>query len=725
MTEKQLKKLLEKLTLDEKIDMIHGESFFRAKGVPRLGIPAFTFSDGPMGVRPDYEDDEWEKIGNSDDYSSYLMSNTALASTFNRKLAYETGKILGAESRARGKDMILGPGVNIQRSPLCGRNFEYFSEDPYLSGEMAAPYIKGVQENDVSACVKHYAVNNQELARNKVDTYVSDRALYEIYLPAFRKAVEAGTLGIMGSYNKLRGSYCSHHPVLVDQILRKDWKFDGIMVSDWGSVMDTVEGGNSGIDSDMRTTANFDQYPFANPLKKAIADGLVPIEKVDEKVYHILNVMNRLHMLDGERKAGTYNAVDTATKLQKAAEESIVLLKNDKGLLPLNQKKVKKLLVIGDNANRTHALGGGSAEIKALYEVSPLLGLKMFLGGNTEVRFEQGYYCYVIGSAWEKDANSQGSVGGNPPVMLSKREIAQLNKIYLEDAIEACKEADAVIFIGGINHDYDVEGKDKSDMRLPNNQDQVIKELLKVRPDMIVTMMAGSPVDMHEWADDVNTLLTYSYNGMRGGYALAEVLFGACNPSGKLPVTFPLTLKDSPAHKLGTFGKIDKVNYKEDIYLGYRFFDTYDVKPAFAFGHGLSYTRFKFGKVAVEMKDKVKENITEKTGKLSDLQIKVSLPIKNTGSSDGACTALFFVRAIDSKIERPNKELKGFDKQMIKKGEEKTFTAKLDASSFAYYDEGRKCFVASAGTYEICVAFAADDVRSVAKVKLTREYCGK
>lgn len=710
MTENRIKELINEMTIDEKIGMIHGEAFFRAAGVERLGIPSFTYSDGPMGVRPDHEDAEWEKLGNSDDYSSYLMSNTALASTFNREIAYETGSILGSEARARGKDMILGPGVNIHRSPLCGRNFEYMSEDPYLSAEMAVPYIKGVQENDVSACVKHYALNNQETARHKVDTYVSDRALYEIYLPAFRKAVEAGTYGIMGSYNQFRGQYCSHHELLVDQILRKEWGFDGIMVSDWGSVMDTVEGGNSGIDVDMRTTANFDEYPFAEPLKKAIAEGKVSEEKLNEKVYHILTIMNRLHMLDGERKPGSYNDLESQQKLQKGAEESIILLKNEDKLLPLDQKKIKKLLVIGDNGNRTHALGGGSAEIKALYEISPLLGLKMLLGGNTEVKFEQGYYCFVIGSAWERDVNSQGSVGGNPPVRLSQEEIDVLNEKYLANAIEACKDADAVIFVGGINHDFDVEGKDKTDMLLPCGQDHVIKELLKVRPDMIVTMLCGSPMDMHEWLPDVKTLLTYSYNGMRGGYALAEVLFGKCNPSGKLPMTLPMVLEDAPAHKLGEFGDADRVEYGEDIFVGYRYFDTYGVKPAFAFGHGLSYSEFTFS------------NLQAKVQSGDKLQVEVSLDITNDSKVDGQCTALIFTGQLESDIQRPEKELKGFEKKMIKAGMTEKYEVVLDAMSFSYYDEAKGCYVTKPGRYGICAAFAADDVRLVTEIVIDKEY---
>lgn len=720
MKHSELKTLCNNMTLDEKIGMIHGASFFKTKAVDHLNVPAFAFSDGPMGVRLEYEDADWFPKGYSDDFTSYLPSNTALASTFNPECAYESGKILGEEARGRGKDMILAPGINIHRSPLGGRNFEYMSEDPYLSGRMAVPFIKGVQKNDVSACVKHYALNNQETRRDDVDTYVSERALFEIYLPAFRAAVKEGhTLGLMGSYNKFRGTYCSYHQYLVNEILRREWGFEGIMVSDWGSIHDTVEAGLAGIDADMRATADFDEYYFADPLKKAVEEGIVPMEKLDEKIMHILHVMNELHMLDGERKAGTYNALSSGEKLLKTAEESIILLKNEDKLLPLDQKKIKKLLVIGDNANRMHALGGGSAEIKALYEISPLLGLKMLLGGNCEVIYEPGYYNYVVGNAWGKDANAQGA-GSNPLKKLSPEEADALDKKYLERAKAACLDADAVIFIGGLNHDHDVEGKDKDSMRLPNNQDQIIKELLKIRPDMIVTMIAGSPVDMHEWLPDVKTLLYYSYNGMQGGLAFAKVVFGQVNPSGKLTMTLPLALEDSPAHKLGEFPGGDQVHYHEDIYVGYRYFDTYKVKPAFAFGHGLSYTEFSFGAVSASVSEE--GGCENGVCTIPSLTVKASVPVSNTGDKDGAATVLFFIKPVDSPIKRPLKELRGFDKQFLNMGETKDFHAVFDAYSFSYYDEERKCYVTLPGDYEICAAYACDDVRSIARVTIEKEY---
>ncbi|MCR5654377.1 MAG: glycoside hydrolase family 3 C-terminal domain-containing protein, partial [Lachnospiraceae bacterium] len=643
MTNEQLSALIDELTIDEKIAMVHGATLFYTTPVERLGIPQFCFSDGPMGVRPEYQSSDWYLKGFTDDYVSYCMSNSALASTFNRSLAEEAGEIIGEETRGRKKDMILGPGINIQRTPICGRNFEYMSEDPYVSGEMAEYYIKGVQKHDVSACVKHYALNNQEEERNIVDTYVSRRALMEIYLPGFRKAVKQGkALGIMGSYNKFEGTYCSHHPYLIDEILRKSWGFDKLMVSDWGSIHDTTEAGNAGIDVDMRVTNDFDDYPFADPLKEAVASGAVSMEALNEKIAHILTTMDALHMFDykklakvnpifaplGEdengkkikRKHGRYNATSSGKKLLKAAEESIVLLKNEAGLLPLKQKKIKKFVIIGDNANRQHALGGGSAEIKALYEITPLLGIKMLLGGNTEVVYEPGYYNYVIGNAWGHDANGQGG-GLNPFHQPTQNEIDILNQRYLASAKKACKDADAVLFIGGLNHDHDVEGADRKSMTLPEDQDEIIEELLNVRPDMMVAMMAGSPVDMHKWADRVKTLLYFSYNGMQGGMALARVLFGKVNPSGKMPYTLPKVLGDAPAHKLGEYPGTDKtVHYNEDIFVGYRYYDAFQVDPLFAFGHGESYTDFTFGDLTLT------KTACEKNDIDGDISVTVTVP---------------------------------------------------------------------------------------------------
>ena len=396
MTKEKIEELISQLTLQEKIDMIHGNGCFCTKGVERLGIPPFVTSDGPRGVRKDFENDAFKELGLSYDYVSYLPCNTALAATWNRELAYATGKLLGKEARGRGKDMILAPGINIMRTPLCGRSFEYMGEDPYLVSEMVVPVVQGIEENDVSSCVKHFAVNNQETRRLDVDVEVSERALRELYLPGFEAAVKKGKAkGVMGAYNKLRGMHCCHNDYLLIDILRKEWGFEGITVSDWGGVHDTEEALMNGIDMEMSVTNNYDSYYMANPLLELIESGAVEQKtayaKIDEKVRHILHVMNELHMLDGKRKSGTYNDYQDKAVLRQTARESVVLLKNNNHILPLDKKKIKKLLVVGENANRQHAPGGGSAEIKALYEITPLMGLHMLLGGNTQIEYQPGY----------------------------------------------------------------------------------------------------------------------------------------------------------------------------------------------------------------------------------------------------------------------------------------------------------------------------------------------
>lgn len=392
--EKKIKDLVSQMTLDEKIGMIHGDGLFRTKGVERLGIPEVTMSDGPMGVRNEFENAHWIAVGNNDDYVTYLPSNSAIASTWNREIARESGEVLGEEARGRGKDVILAPGINIKRSPLCGRNFEYMSEGPYLTGELAVPLIQGIQTKDTAACVKHFALNNQETERLWVDVEVSERALWEIYLPAFEKAVKKGkTMSVMGAYNRYKGQHCCENKELMTDILRDKWGFDGMSVSDWGAVHDTAAVAAGGLDIEMSVTDNFDEYFMAEPLKKAVESGEIPESLIDEKVQNIIRMLFRLHKMgEGERNPGGYNTQEHREAALGAARESIVLLKNEDKKLPLSQKETEKVLVIGDNGDRIHSNGGGSAEIKALYEISPLMGIKKLLGGNAQVVYVKGYF---------------------------------------------------------------------------------------------------------------------------------------------------------------------------------------------------------------------------------------------------------------------------------------------------------------------------------------------
>ena len=698
--EEMIESLIGQLTLEEKIDMIHGDGLFRTKGVERLGIPPLTFSDGPMGVRNEFENDQWKPIGNTDDYVTYLPSNGALAATWNPTLSYETGKVLGREARGRGKDVILAPGINIKRSPLCGRNFEYISEDPHLIGEMAVPFIQGIQEEDTAACVKHFALNNQETERLWVNVKVSERALREIYLKAFKRCVEEGdSYSLMGAYNRYLGEHCCESKELLNHILREEWQYDGMIVSDWGAVHHTKEAAESALDIEMSVTNNFDEYCMANPLKEAIERGELSEELVDEKVRNILHLMGRLHMIDGkERKAGTYNTLEHHQKALEVARESVVLLKNQEGQLPLSRQDVKKVLVIGDNANRVHSNGGGSAEIKALYEVSPLLGIKKLLGGNTEVTYVQGYFADDIDQEeqeqnWQADSLENG--GG------STRTIADPTKALVEkrerlrvEAVEKAKEFDMIIFVGGQNHAQDSEGHERPDMKLPYDQDRLIEELLEVNDNMIVVIVSGSPVEM-PWIHRVKTLVWSWYAGMEGGTATAEVLFGLVNPSGRLPESFPITHMDCSAHCIGEFPGGKTVSYKEGIFVGYRYYDTEQIPILFPFGYGLSYTEFSYDKVEIKQEGE---------------EIGVFVTVTNYGKIAGKETVQCYVGKNDSKVERPRKELKAFEKIELQGGETKTIRLSIKKEELAYYDEIEKSFLVEAGQYQLYVGKSVADI---------------
>ena len=667
---KESEDLMCQLTLAEKIGMIHGAELFRTAPVERLGIPALAMSDGPMGVRQEFEPASWKSVGNHDDYVTYLPCNSALASTWNRELARLTGEVLGAEARGRGKDVILGPGVNIKRSPLCGRNFEYFSEDPYLTKELAVPYIKGVQNWDVAACVKHFAANNQETQRLWVDVKIDEKALREIYLPAFYDAVKKGNAyTVMGAYNKIYGEHCCQSDFLLNRILRKEWGYDGVVISDWGGVHDTEAAANSGLDIEMSVTDNFDEYCMAEPLKKMVEEGKVSEQAIDEKVVHILMLMKRLHMLNGERKSGVYNTQEHRQAALDVARESVVLLKNIKGRLPLSAEKMRDVLVIGENADLMHAAGGGSAEIKALYEITPLMGIKSLLGGNTKVTYVKGY-CQDPKKEnqdvnWQADSleNGGGEIEG---VDQADEALMLYRRLLREEAVMKAKEFDQVIFIGGLNHEHDCEGNDRADMRLPYEQDRLIEELLEVNPNTVIAMVGGSPVEMGRWIDRADSVLWSWYAGMEGGRALAEVLFGRTNPSGKLPESFYKTHTDCSAHAWGNFAEKETADYAEGVFVGYRYLDAYQVEPQFCFGHGLSYTSF-----AYESAELVEE----------DGKIYAECRIANTGGRDGKETVQVYLAPKNRREDEPVRQLRGFGKVFLKSGEKRELRVEIEGYS--------------------------------------------
>ena len=668
----EAEELVSQLTLEEKVGMIHGAELFRTKGVERMGIPPLSMSDGPMGVRQQFKPASWEAIGTSSDYVTYLPSNSAIAATWNRDLAYASGQVLGEEARGRGKDVILGPGVNIKRSPLCGRNFEYFSEDPYLVSEMAVPYIKGVQENDVAACVKHFAANSQETERLWVDESIDEKTLRKIYLPAFHAAVTKGdSYSLMTAYNLINGTHCYANKHLLSDILRDEWGYDGTIISDWGGVHDTKMAAQSPLDIEMSVTYDFDDYFMANPLLEKVKAGQIDEKLIDEKVTHILMLMMRLHMIAGAeddrpRKPGCYNTAEHQKKALDTARESVVLLKNEGGLLPLDRNKVKKLLVIGENADVTHSNGGGSAEIKALYEITPLMGLTMVVGGNIEVTYAPGYMRDPVVTDSDKnwqEASLEDGGGSTRSAEDASETLAAQRKALREEAVSLASQYDQVIIVGGLNHNYDVEGQDRADMKLPYEQDELIEQVLDANPDTIVVMMAGSPVEMGRWIDKAKSVVWHWYAGMEGGRALAEVIFGDTNPSGKLPETFYKMHTDCSAHVLGDFGGTKTVSYAEGLFVGYRYNDKYKVEPQFCFGHGLSYTTFSY----------TKGELVQQEG--SSL---VTCLVTNTGDVAGKETVQAYMAPSDVAEDEPLQELVGFEKVSLEPGETKRVEIKLE-----------------------------------------------
>ncbi|MBX0290306.1 glycoside hydrolase family 3 C-terminal domain-containing protein [Hymenobacter sp. HSC-4F20] len=707
--EAKIDQLLRQLTLEEKIAMIHANSAFAAGGIKRLGIPEVMTSDGPHGVRPEQGRD-WKGVKDANDAGTYLPTGNTLASTWNPALGYAFGSVLGSEAAFRGKDIILGPGINIIRTPLNGRNFEYLSEDPYLISKMVVGYIKGVQDQGVSACVKHYAANNQEEHRNDVDVYMSERALRELYLPGFKAAVqEGGVHTLMGSYNKFRGTYATHNAYLMNQVLKGEWGFNGLVISDWGSVHDTQEALRNGTDLEMGTdlslmygsvdqtagggnsTASlYDRFFLANAALDAVKKDKSLEPLLDDKVRRILRVMYKTNMLDGaKRKAGAYNTPEHQATARKVAEEGIVLLKNEGNFLPL-KKTTKTFAVIGANATRENAMGGGSSQVKAKYEITPLQGLQKALGSQAKITYAPGY---TIARGQKADAQ------------------------LIQQAVAAAKAADVAIIVGGSTHGYDyskwsdnaydAEGFDKPDMKMPFGQDELIQAVLKANPNTVVVLMGGGPIDVSAWAGQAKGIVEAWYPGMEGGTALARVLFGDVNPSGKLPMTFPVKLEDSPAHKLGeypsTAGNPLKQTYKEDVFVGYRYFDTYKVAPQFAFGHGLSYTTFEYGKLTV------------KPGTQS---ATVTLSVRNTGKVAGAEVVQLYVHDEQASVKRPEKELKAFEKVFLKPGEAKTVTLTLGPDAFRYYDEAKKQWVLEPGKFSLLVGSSSRDIRQQGEVKL-------
>ena len=702
--EERVEDALHRMTLEDKIAVIHAQSKFSSPGVDRLGIPEVWMTDGPHGIRPEVEWDHWDQAGWTNDSCIAFPALTCLAATWNPEMAALYGKCIGEEARYRKKTVLLGPGINIYRTPLNGRNFEYMGEDPYLTSKMVVPYIKGVQENGVAACVKHYALNNHEVNRHTSNIIVDDRALHEIYLPGFKAAVQEGKAwAIMGSYNLYKKQHACHNEYLLNQILKKEWKFDGVVISDWGGTHNTDEAITNGLDMEFGTGTNglskgtrneYDNYHLAHPYLQKIKKGEIGTNQLDDKVRRVLRLIFRTE-LNRNRPWGSMNSEAHYQAAQRIATEGIVLLKNENKTLPIQLNKTQRIAVIGENAIKMMTVGGGSSSLKVQREISPLEGIKQRVGNQTTITWARGYvgdtsseYNGVISGQMLKDNRS------------SRRLIAE--------AVKIAKEADCVIFIGGLNKSdhQDCENTDRKGLELPYGQNRLITELAKVNPNLIVVNLSGNAVAM-PWINKVPAVLQGWYIGSEAGPALASILLGDVNPSGKLPFTFPVRLEDSPAHSLGEYvgtrsNKIIDITYKEGIFVGYRWTDRQkNIQPLFPFGHGLSYTTFTYGKAKIDKKQ-LHANET----------LQVTLPITNSGDRAGAEVVQLYVSDIQSSLPRPIKELKGFQKVFLQPGETQEVTFTIDQQSLSFYDDKAQEWKAEPGTFKVVIAASATDIRS-------------
>lgn len=725
--EARVEEILRQLTLEEKISLVHGDSKFTTPGIPRFGIPKRWLSDGPHGVREDVGPDTWASAGRTDDFATYMPVMVNLAATWDPEMAKQYGEVIGEEAVARKKHIMLGPGVNIMRTPLNGRNFEYLGEDPWLASQLCVPYIQEVQAYGVASCVKHFAANNQEDQRNSINVEMDDRTLHEIYLPAFRAAVRYGKVWtVMGAYNKFRGEHCCHNDFLLNQILKRDWDFKGLVVSDWAGVHNTKEAVLNGLDLEMGTNVpKYDDYYLGKPFREGIQNGTYPVALLDDKVRRNLRVMIRLAQVplrdpkpgdDGSIKVfgsspirlltspNTFNSPAHQAAARKIAEAGLVLLKNENAALPLDLAKIGTIAVIGDNATRKHARGGGSAGIKALYEVTPLEGILNRVGGNVNVTFSAGY------RPPEGFRTGPANAAG---VRTEQRVVRTSPQELVDQAVQAAKAADVVIYVGGLSHarNGDDEGSDRLDMKLPYGQDELLSKVLEANPRTVVVLMTGAPVEMDPWLPKAPAVLQAWYPGMEGGNAIARTLFGDVNPSGKLPFTYPRRLMDSPAHALGAYpGKDGTETYSEGLLVGYRWFDTKGIEPLFPFGHGLSYTSFGYANPRVTA-----------AGDSWSAQVDLT----NSGARDGAEVVQVYVEPVRPKVMRPTRELKGFQKVLLKAGERKTLSFLLEGRAFAYYDPARKLWVADPGEYVVHLGSSSRDLRGRATVRVAREMTFK
>ena len=704
--EQRIDDALNRMTLDEKIAVIHAQSKFSSPGVKRLGFPDLWTDDGPHGVRPDVLWDEWEQAGQTNDSCVAFPALTCLAATWNPQLARLYGESLAEEALYRNKNVMLGPGVNIYRTPLGGRNFEYMGEDPWLASRMVVPYVQGLQSKGVAACVKHYALNNDEEYRHQVNVIVSDRALNEIYLPAFKAAVqEGGAWAIMGAYNLYKNQHNCHNAIMLNKILKKDWGFDGVVISDWGGCHDTDEAVKNGLDMEFGTwtdgltmgkTNAYDSYYLAEAYKQKIKEGKYTTKELNDKVRRVLRLFYRTTM-NRQKPYGFLCSESHYQAALKIAQEGIVLLKNDGNILPLDINKTKKVLVVGENAIKMMTVGGGSSSLKVQKEILPLDGIKArlsTLNSQLSIDYARGYVGDTVQSY------NGVTVGRSLYETRSKDEL-------IAEAVEKARQADVVIFVGGLNKsDYqDCEGHDRKSYDLPYAQNEAIEAILKVNPRLVYINISGNGAAL-PWIKKVPAVVQAWFIGSEAGEAIASVLAGDVNPSGKLPFTWYASLDQCGAHATGSFPgtwredyKIIDEEYKEDIYVGYRWTDSKGLRPLFPFGFGLSYTTFKLGKAQAD-----KQQLT------NGQQISFIVPVTNTGSRAGSETVQLYIAAKDSKVERPVKELKAFQKVYLQPGETRNVTLTIGTDALSYYDETSSSWRADAGKFEAFIGTASNNL---------------
>lgn len=706
--EKKVQETLAQMTVHEKVQLLHAQSKFTSAGVPRLGIPELSMSDGPHGCRAEIEWNSWNYANWTNDSITAFPSLTCLASTWNRELSHLYGDKVSEEFAYRGKDVMLGPGTTIARCPFNGRSFEYMGEDPYLAGEMAVPYIIGAQKNGVACCLKHFFLNNHEVNRMTVNVNVSERAVEEIYLPAFEKCVkEAGVWTMMGSYNKWLNVHCCQNDSLLNGILKKRWGFDGAVISDWGGTHDTWQAATGGLDIEMGSFTNgmtadnsqgYNTYFLADPFESLIKQGKVSMDVLNDKAARVLRTIFRTAM-NPNKVRGKLCTEDHYEACRKVGEEGVVLLKNDKAVLPLDASRYNRILIVGDNAVRNMSQGGGSSELKTKYDISPLEGLKAVYGDKID--FAQGYEA-------------------GRPMYAHVEEIAAETQAKLKaEALEKAKKADLIIFIGGMNknHQQDCEGGDRLTYDLSYGQNELIAELAKVQPNIIAVMYAGNPYAM-PWLNGVKALVQCWYLGSESGRTLANIISGKVNPSGKLPITFAGKKEDYPCFQYGEEGYPgvnDQVYYKEGIYVGYRHFDTHKVKPQFPFGFGLSYTTFKYGKAQIAP---VSSDGSEKKDCCKAPLYKVTIPVTNVGSREGKEIVQMYIGDDKCSVDRPAKELKGFDKVSLAPGETKTVEFVIRGKDLQFFDEATHKWKSEPGKFKAYIGASETDIRSTVAFEL-------